>query len=249
MVFTRLAKEIRGVASMLGPWRCIVWVMGIVFRLPTILNSKSLAAADSFHGPVTQFRAFGKLLRVEPAPLGLCREVVGADCYRLAALSGDERHLVDLGANIGIVTLAMAARCPHAHILVVEMDRNAAAQFSRNIAMNGLSGRVTLKWGRLGGEGGGNRGNDSAAPPCIVSDCMPDGTDCDFLKCDIEGAEHTVITPASSWLGQVRRIALEYHWTSEDGDKLAAILKDHGFEVTTAPHGSLGYIFGARSRG
>lgn len=248
-MFARLAKEIRGVARMLGPWRCFIWVTGIVLHFPAIVRSKSLAAADHFHGPVTQFRAFGKLMRVEHVPLGVCREVVGADCYRLSALSGRERHLVDLGANVGIASLAMAARCPEAHILAVEMDRKAAAQFSRNIEMNGLSERVTLKWGRLGDDSDVDRGDSFTAPPCTVGDCLPDGAVCDFLKCDIEGAEHAVITPASSWLDRVRRIALEYHWTSEDGDKLAAILKNHGFDVTTAPHGSLGYVFGARRQG
>lgn len=248
-MFARLAREIRGVARMLGPWGCVVWVTGIVLRLPTILRSKSLAAADDFHGPVTRFRAFGKLLRVEPAPLGVCREVVGADCYRLCELSGGERNLVDLGANIGIATLAMAARCPQARILAVEMDRNAAAQFSKNIAMNGLTEHVTLQWGRLGEAFDGNRGDGSAAPPCVVGDCLPDGVNCDFMKCDIEGAEHAVITSEAAWLGRVRRIALEYHWTAEDGGKLAAVLKGHGFDVTTAPHGSLGYVFGLRRRG
>jgi hypothetical protein len=248
-MFARLAREISGVARMLGPWGCAVWMTGIVLRLPTILQSKSLAAADDFHGPVTQFRAFGKLLRVEPAPLGVCREVVGADCYRLCELSGGERNLVDLGANIGVATLAMAARCPEAHILAVEMDREAAAQFSRNITMNGISDRVTLKWARLGEAIHGGRGDGSAAPPCVVGDCLPDGVNYDFMKCDIEGAEHAVITPAATWLGRVRRIALEYHWTAEDGDSLAAILAQSGFDVTTAPHGSLGYVFGVRRRG
>lgn len=248
-MLTRLAKEIRAVSRMLGPWGCAVWMTGIVLRLPTILRSKSLAAADEFHGPVTQFRAFGKLLRVEPAPLGVCREVVGADCYRLCKLSGDERVLVDLGANVGIASLAMAARCPEAHILAVEMDREAAAQFSRNMAMNGLSDRVTLKWGRLGEAIEGDHGDGSTAPPCVVGDCLADGAECDFMKCDIEGAEHAVITPGAAWLGRVRRIAMEYHWTAENGRKLAAVLKGHEFDVTTAPHGSLGYVFGVRRRG
>ena len=248
-MLARLAQEIRGVSRMLGPWSCVVWLTGIVLRLPTILQSKSLAAADDFHGPVTQFRAFGKLLRVEPAPLGVCREVVGADCYRLCEMSGGERKLIDLGANVGIASLAMAARCPEAHILAIEMDREAAAQFSRNITMNGLSDRVTLKWGRLGEAIEGDRGDGSAAPSCSVEDCLPDGTSCDFMKCDIEGAEHAVITPGVAWLDRVRRIALEYHWTTEDGDTLAAILAEHGFDVNTAPHGSLGYVFGVRRRG
>jgi hypothetical protein len=186
---------------------------------------------------------------VEPAPLGVCREVVGADCYRLCELSGGERTVVDLGANVGIASLAMAARCPEAHILAVEMDREAAAQFSRNITMNGLSDRVTLKWARLGGHNEGDCGDGSAGPSCVIGDCLPDGAECDFMKCDIEGAEHAVITPAATWLRRVRRIALEYHWTAEDGDSLAAILAQSGFDVTTAPHGSLGYVFGVRRRG
>jgi len=231
---------------MLGPWGCVIWVAGILLRLPTILRSKSLAAADDFHGPVTQFRAFGKLIRVDLVPLGVCREVVGADCYRLRDLSGDERTLVDLGANVGIASLAMAARCPESHIVAVEMDRNAAAQFSKNIAMNGLSERVTLKWGRLGDAINGGCGDGSPAPSIAAGDCLPDGASCDFLKCDIEGTEHTVITPGADWLDRVRRIALEYHWTAEDGDRLAAILAEHGFDVNTAPHGSLGYVFGVR---
>lgn len=248
-MLARFAREIGGVARMLGPWRCAVWLTGIVVHFRTIVRSRSLAAADAFHGPVRCFRAFGKLIRVESAPLGVCREVVGTDCYRLRALAGDERYLVDLGANIGIASLAMAARCPQARIVAVEMDREAAAQFSRNVAMNGLTGRVTLNWARLGDADDGEYPDDSVTPVCTVGDCLPEEMVCDFMKCDIEGAEHAIITPGVAWLGRVRRIALEYHWTTEDGDKLAAILADSGFDVATAPHGTLGYVFGTRRRG
>lgn len=245
-MLARLAKEIRGVARMLGPWGCLVWVTGIVLRLPTILRGKSLAAADSFHGPVTRFRAFGTLIRVEPTPLGVCREVVGADCYRLGELSGDERNLIDFGGNVGIATLAMAARCPYAKIVAVEMDPAAAAQFTRNMTLNGLTGRVSLKWGRLTDGTSTASGDDTVAPSCMAMDCFPQNVPVDFLKCDIEGTEHLVVTPEASWLRRVLRMGLEYHWTDAEGESLARILRGHGFEVATAPHGSLGYLFATR---
>jgi hypothetical protein len=178
--------------------------------------------------------------------MGVCREVIGTDCYRLAALSGKERLLIDLGANVGMASLAMAARCPDGHITAVEMNPRAAAQFARNMEMNGLSDRVSVRCGRLGDPHADDGGEHSASPRVDVSDCLSEGQVCDFLKCDIEGAEHSVITPRAAWLGRVRRIALEYHWNDQDGQRLAAILKGHGFEATTAPHGTLGYVFAIR---
>jgi hypothetical protein len=245
-MFARIFTEIVGVARMLGPWRCAVWLTGVVLNSPAILRSKSLAVADDFHGPVTRFRVFGKTIQVEPTPLGVCREVIGADCYRLGTLGADQRFLIDLGANVGIASLAMAARCPDARILAVEMNSKAAAQFSRNIEMNALSDRVSLKWGCLGGTIAADGSSGPAAPRCEVTDCLPEGMICDFLKCDIEGAEHALITPGADWLDRVRRVALEYHWTAEDGRRLEAILTSHGFDVTMAPHGSLGYVFAVR---
>ena len=65
---------------------------------------------------------------------------------------------------------------------------------------------------------------------------------CDVMKCDIEGAEYSLITPSATWLRRVEVISLEYHGSWADGERLVEIIERHGSEVTQRPHGELGYL-------
>lgn len=68
----------------------------------------------------------------------------GTDAVLLAAAAGDVGGgvVVDMGAGVGTVGLAVARRCPEARAVLVEREPALAALGERNILANGLQARV-----------------------------------------------------------------------------------------------------------
>jgi tRNA1(Val) A37 N6-methylase TrmN6 len=70
---------------------------------------------------------------------------VGLDAVLLAAAAGTgARHIVDVGAGVGAVGLALARRFSEARIDLVEIDEPTAALAQDNAARNGLTERVRV---------------------------------------------------------------------------------------------------------
>jgi tRNA1(Val) A37 N6-methylase TrmN6 len=71
---------------------------------------------------------------------------VGTDAVLLAAAAGDARQgrVVDVGAGVGAVGLALAQRNPHASVDLLEIDPELAALAGINAARNGLQARARV---------------------------------------------------------------------------------------------------------
>ncbi len=70
---------------------------------------------------------------------------VGSDAALLAAAAfGEPKRIVDVGAGVGAVGLALALRWPQAGVTLAEFDAGLGALASRNIAGNGVAGRVGI---------------------------------------------------------------------------------------------------------
>ncbi len=71
---------------------------------------------------------------------------VGSDAILLAAATPltDADRLIEIGAGVGAVGLALAQRCFGARATLVEIDPALAALASENAALNGLSERVEV---------------------------------------------------------------------------------------------------------
>ena len=67
----------------------------------------------------------------------------GTDALLLAGYLGKGERAAELGAGNGVVSLLAAARGKFAHIDGVELQKEALDLFERNIALNGLSDRVS----------------------------------------------------------------------------------------------------------
>lgn len=68
---------------------------------------------------------------------------VGSDAALLAAAAfGEPRRIIDVGAGVGAVGLALALRWPQAMVTLAEIDPELAALGARNAADNGLAGSV-----------------------------------------------------------------------------------------------------------
>jgi tRNA1(Val) A37 N6-methylase TrmN6 len=71
---------------------------------------------------------------------------VGTDAALLVAAAGDARQgwIVDVGAGVGAVGLALAERNPLASVDLVELDPDLARLAERNAARNGLEARTRV---------------------------------------------------------------------------------------------------------
>jgi tRNA1(Val) A37 N6-methylase TrmN6 len=71
---------------------------------------------------------------------------VGTDAALLVAAAGDasQGRIVDAGAGVGAVGLALAARSPLASVDLVEIDPDLAALAEGNAARNGLEARIRV---------------------------------------------------------------------------------------------------------
>lgn len=68
----------------------------------------------------------------------------GAFARRLLAAVGPETHFVDVGANIGFFTLAVARRAERGRVWSVEPDARNVRLLRANVALNGLEDRVEV---------------------------------------------------------------------------------------------------------
>ena len=70
---------------------------------------------------------------------------VGTDAILLAAMLADPGpQIVDAGAGVGAVGLALAQRAPQSCVRLVERDAQAAELARANVALNALEGRVSV---------------------------------------------------------------------------------------------------------
>jgi FkbM family methyltransferase len=204
------------------------------------------------------------------------REVFVNCCYTPAWFytphSGDA--VVDLGANIGAFSLAMAnagARC-HAF----EPSPGTRQRLLRNVAVNPLSGSIrvypygiagraetlTLKAGKSSIHSSLHASalvNESASQPIEVITLaealrQTGETRIELLKVDIEGAEkETFENAAPEVLASVRRVALEFHDHFRTGARAAAerALTAAGMRIlkvdATDGRGQCGILYAGRS--
>jgi FkbM family methyltransferase len=83
----------------------------------------------------------GGALRILQPKLGYR---AGIDALLLAASAGAQGQVLDVGAGVGVVGLALARRLVEARVLLVERDPVLAELAGRNIERNGLGERVCV---------------------------------------------------------------------------------------------------------
>jgi FkbM family methyltransferase len=140
------------------------------------------------------------------------------------------RHIVDLGANLGITVAHNARVFPDAQIVAVELDPGNAALCRRHIAPWGdrvtvLQGAVWTEDGEvpyvheLGNEYGffvSEADNSTHTAPALsietIFSHLPADARVDWMKMDIEGVEAKLLSgPAAAWTERVDAIGLQVH--------------------------------------
>lgn len=163
---------------------------------------------------------------------------------------------LDIGAHIGGWTVYMSRRWPSSRIIACEPVPETFALLQENIRRNQLT-RVTALNVALAPRPGSltlffdreysaysathprrrhQKGTSLSVPARTLSQALAraGATHVDLLKCDIEGAEFSLLPSLSSdLLGRINNISLEYHLFSKDQhvETLLAFFDQHGFEL------------------
>ena len=137
------------------------------------------------------------------------------------------RSIVDLGANIGDSARYFADAYPEVNILAIEPDFGNFEICKRNLNQIKSPVRIKCKQCFVGAQSGyagldRSKGEweysmDRTAsakeriPVVTMSDLIREFNfaEIDLLKCDIEGAEEELFNECSSWISQIKHIAIE----------------------------------------
>ena len=165
--------------------------------------------------------------------------------------AGDAPRILDLGANIGMSVLYFKRLYPRARVTALEPDPAMFPCLTRNVHGNGFTDVTLIQraaWHsttRLeflpDGADGGRTFAAGAEPmgakvevESVDVPALLGNERFDFVKMDIEGAEHSVLPACADALGGVRQIFVEYHGSSSVPSAMGAVLgtlERSGFHV------------------
>jgi len=243
-----------------------LWALRALWRMFWYLrNWREVWAAYRLSQPLPalQFRR-GFVLNHGPAddPILLLHTVFARSEYGALASARPRaraaRHLVDIGANIGSVTLDLVSRDPAMKVDAYEPNPATFDTLARNVRDNALESRVRVfreaVAGRNGvvtlwsGEssvlsstsGGAAIGGVSVSVPAVSLDdaIRRTGAAKVAVKIDAEGAEVEMLESASAaTLAAIEELALEYHDTivPRARERCLAVLAKAGFVCRSLP--------------
>lgn len=190
-----------------------------------------------------------------------------ADCYGLERIARGADTVLDVGANVGLFSLAARHHCRSAAIHAYEPNTVLTPHLLANTAR--LDIRCFAE--AIGAEEGSaylhthgdslhsvveQRGGPGSARvtkiPLSVAVARLGGS-VDLLKLDCEGGEWELLDDPPSWNG-VRSLSMEYHLWARPGSVIADVtrpLESMGFrllQLTPAPAGTFGLLSATRRR-
>ncbi|HVS53944.1 MAG TPA: FkbM family methyltransferase [Opitutaceae bacterium] len=185
------------------------------------------------------------------------------DCYELAALPRRLATVLDIGANVGLFSLAARDRFRRATIHCYEPNPALAAALRANVAPFGIvphleavgdrTGRISLQRQQNSLHTTAALDADGALPQVSLTEAVQRlGGRIDLLKLDCEGAEWAQLECREAW-SAVRHLVMEYHLWARPGatlEKLLVVLRGLGFSilrVAPSADGSFGLLRAART--
>jgi FkbM family methyltransferase len=243
-----------------------LWRLGVTLTDRLRLSSFAIRAAVAFASGANPPAAVTVNLRpghpvtlFDFSEIEVLREVMVNSEYAIDLPA--PQTILDLGANVGIATLYLHDRYPHARILAVEADPVTYARLvantrglenveTVNVAISDAEGEVSLY--RMAWSIGSSiraRGNESTeirVPSTSIAALMRarDIDHVDLLKLDVEGAEIAALRGMPP--DAVERIVGELHFDLVDSDEAELRSLLPGWHVALAPIGLPGrYHFDA----
>lgn len=190
----------------------------------------------------TTGKKFNLYLRTFKGDIGVFYEVFWKKTYaeHLSLLKKEPKIIVDLGAHIGITSIYLSLKYPHAKIYAVEASEENFELLKANV--NSFKNIVCMNAAAYFEDGSVNFSNDELSYNQKISETgistkaisietlkqnfkIPN---IDLMKIDIEGGEIDLLGKENSWLSEVDNIIIEIHhpYTSAD---LNEDLKPFGF--------------------
>jgi FkbM family methyltransferase len=175
-----------------------------------------------------------------------CKEVFNQEIYKFQAQRSNPT-IVDCGANLGMSVIYFKELYPDASIIAFEPDPHIFGFLQKNVESFGFKDVETVKAAVWDSEGWISFQPDGGAGGKIVPECSEENMvqvktvrlrdiltqkNVDFLKIDIEGAEHRVINDCKDILGKIDFLFIEYHSIANTPQKLHEILQivyENGF--------------------
>lgn len=200
-----------------------------------------------------------------PSDEAVIRETWSENVYRIFAsdLGRPDATMIDLGANIGAVSIYAASLNTQARIIAVEPEPDNLKHLWQNIEANGVGVQV-LEAAISSSPGSGwivpRHGNSilTFAPQpeatqvavLALADLFDEYAidECDVLKIDVEGAEYDIIAGADmDTLARIRYLTLEFDAAPDDvfGPMVAKLAKLFGIQILGSPERG-GYIYARR---
>jgi FkbM family methyltransferase len=182
-----------------------------------------------------RLRSGRRLMLADHDEIAVAWHVCVRRCYRIEPT---DRVILDAGANVGVFAIHAAEIAPRAKIFCFEPFPATYRRLVRHIEDSGLGDRVTaLPYGLAGHEGTRLMSSGGFASPNVRLLLAGDATgseipvecrsiarvlddlgldEVDYLKMDIEGAEHEVLleTPPEV-LARIKRMDIEVHEVNE----------------------------------
>lgn len=242
-----VAEDVRLGSRTFGPRRSrLRWAVDVLlYRLLSVTD----AGLDR---PRTVTTRDGTALeyRLNRGDIIVVLEIWLLEAYRLPA-GARAATVVDLGANIGLTSLWLAANHDVERIVAVEPVPENAAIARRNLARTGAA--TTLLQAAVGAADGtarfrGDRTSTVGATadasggydvPVLSMDSvlghLPPDARIDLLKMDIEGGEGDVVCGDLGWLDRCDRIVAEIHPDATDAPRVVERICRAGFTVRVLP--------------
>jgi FkbM family methyltransferase len=176
------------------------------------------------------------------------KDIFQHEIYRFRPATSAPR-VIDCGSNIGMSILYFKQTFPDAHITAFEADPAVFETLTHNVTQNGLVGVQLIEAAVSSHEGHATFARRQDYDGSLFYD-QRDGVDAtyevrtvslrpwleehvDFLKLNIEGAEHDVLLDVADLLPNVRELVVEYH--HEPGlartlDRILRLLSEAGFQ-------------------
>jgi FkbM family methyltransferase len=157
------------------------------------------------------------------------------DCYGLRSLGHHPATVLDIGANLGLFSLAARHRFPRARIHAYEPNRQLESFLHSNLApfhidsffeaLGAAPGHATLQ---IGGNSLLTQTIEDPTGPIplvpLAQAVARLGGKVDLIKLDCEGAEWSLFHDAETW-ASIRNLTMEYHLWPRPGVKLEDLLE------------------------
>ena len=192
------------------------------------------------------------------APFDLYEDIVLNHVYDFQPET-DSPRILDCGSNIGMSVLYFKHLYPNSTIVAFEPDPTILVYLKENVERNGLEGVDVIR-AALAAEPGTLTLNSDGGVASHLSSYKPDNDSdywttfdvdtvrlsdylaepVDYMKMNIEGAEHEVLTEIEPVIRQIREMNIEYHRLPGVPCTLHAILElldRNGFQYVVSDFG------------